>query len=342
MRLRAFWTKHTNRVRAGIIALALVCVCIFGPMPAAEAETDGMIRVSLTRLGAPGEVVLSVDCDYYLASDPGVRISSGQKVTVSADGDSLTLKLDGKKYSLGRTVKLMRSQTGNRGIRFEQPDLSGRFCGDLGLAATGGVITAILNIYIENYLYGVVGYAMPPSSGIEALKAQAIAARTYAMRKKAGRGDALYDLTDTASDQVFKGYSATSDYANVVQAVDDTRGAVLYYGSSLAQCYCCVSNGGQTESARNAFGTALDYSVVKDDNYDLESAATVRTATINKDLSDIRSELREALWQRLNAALLAAGLDAEAVDVKVTGVESVTACDSRFAAPSRLYKSLTF
>ena len=112
MRLRAFWTKHTNRVRAGIIALARVCVCIFGPMPAAEAETDGMIRVSLTRLGAPGEVVLSVDCDYYLASDPGVRISSGDKVKISADGDSLTLKMDGKKYSLGRTVKLMRSASG--------------------------------------------------------------------------------------------------------------------------------------------------------------------------------------------------------------------------------------
>ena len=117
---------------------------------------------------------------------------------------------------------------------------------------------------------------------------------------------------------------------------------IFYYGSGLAQCYSCTSNGGQTESARNAFGNALDYAVVQDDAYDLNSAAPVRTATINKDLSGIKAELRDALRQRLNAALAASGLDADAADVRITRLESVTACDSRFPAPSRLYKSLTF
>ena len=342
MRSMAFWKANIRRVRAGMIALALVCVCLFGILPPARAESDGMIRVKLTRLGAPEAITLSVDCDYYLASAPDVRLSSGDSVTFAAAEDGIRMKLNGQTYALDSTVKLMRAQSGNRGIRFEQPDLSGRFCGDLGLSASGGALTAILNIYVENYLYGVVGYAMPPSSGIEALKAQAVAARTYALRRKAGRGDSVYDLTDAATDQVFKGYSNTSDYDNVVRAVDETKGWTLFYGSTLAQCYFCTSNGGQTESARNAFGSALDYSVVQDDPYDLNSAAPVRTAVINKDLSGIKEELKDALRQRMNASLAASGMDADAVGIKVTGLESVTACDSRFAAPSRLYKSLTF
>ena len=203
-------------------------------------------------------------------------------------------------------------------------------------------MNTILNIYVENYLYGVVGYEMSPPSSMEALKAQAVAARTYAMRKKAGRTDALYDVTDTANDQVYRGYSGSADYANVVRAVDATRGGVLYYGSALAQCYYCASNGGQTESTRNAWGTALSYSTVKDDPYDLESAATVKTAVVNKDLSGLNESLRTALINGLTMQLAQRGVDAEAADVRVNGIESITACDSRYAAPSRVYRSLTF
>ena len=343
MQMRAAWRAGIRRVRAGLIALALVCVCLLWPVAPALAESDGMIRVKLTRLGAPGAVTMTVDCDYCLAADPAVRIASGETVTVTAANGGMMLEAAGRTVSLGETAKLMRAQSGNRGIRFLQPELSNRFCGDLGLSASGGVITAILNIYVENYLYGVVGYAMPPSSGIEALKAQAVAARTYALRRKATRGDAAYDLTDAASDQAFKGYSGTSDYANVVKAVDDTRGGVLFFGSSLAQCYCCASNGGQTESAKNAFGAALDYSVVKDDSYDFESpAAVVKSATVNKDLSGLDSDLISALAKGMMTALPDAGIDPGASDLRVERLQSVTACDSRFPAPSRLYKSLTF
>ena len=342
MRSMAAWKAYIRRVCAGMIALALVCVCAFALCSAALAETDGMLRVKLTRLGAPGELSVQLDCDYYLASDPSVRLSSGDTVTISADSGGMTLADGERRVALGQTARLMRTQSGNRGLCFLQPELSNRFCGDLGLSASDGVITAVLNIYVENYLYGVVGYAMPPSSGLEALKAQAIAARTYAMRRKASRSDAAYDLTDASTDQVFKGYSGTSDYANVVRAVDDTRGCVMYSGSSLAQCFTCSSNGGQTESAKNAWGTALDYTVVKDDVYDFESAAQVKTAVVSKDLSNLKPELKDALADGLKAALTERGLSADDADVRVTGLESVTACDSRFAAPSRLYKSLTF
>lgn len=331
-----------RRVCAMMIALALVFVLWIQPIPA-KAESDGMIRVRLTRLGAPAAITLMVDCEYYLAADPTVRIESGETVTVSAGKNGLALTLDDKNVALGDTARLMRAQSGNRGVRFIQPELSNRFCGDLGLSASGGVISAILNIYIENYLYGVVGYAMPPSADPEALKAQAVVSRTFALRRKADRADAAYDVTDTAADQIFKGYNGTSDYVQAVKAVDTTRGGVIFHDGALAPVSYCASNGGQTESARNAWGTAQSFTEVKDDPYDFESAsATVKTASINKDLTDLNPILKAALTEGLRAQLAHQKLSTNESDIRVNSIESITACDSRFAAPSRLYKSLTF
>lgn len=342
MRITGTAHRIIRRVCAICVALALVFVCAEAFFPA-MAESDGMIRVRLTRLGAPTEITLAVDCDYYLAADPTVRVGSGDTVTFTAGANGLAMVVGTKKVALGDTAKLMRAQSGNRGIRFMQPELSNRFCGDLGLSASGGVISAILNIYVENYLYGVVGYAMPPSADIEALKAQAVASRTYALRKKAERADAAYDVTDTASDQVFKGYNGTSDYAQVVRAVDETRGGVVYFDNSLAQCFTCQSNGGQTESARNAWGTSLSYTEVRDDPYDFESpSATVKTAAVNKDLTDLNPILKTALIEGMRARFAEQKLSTHEADIRVNAIESITACDSRFPAPSRLYKSLTF
>ena len=331
-----------NCARALRLAPALFCLFFFMLLPASLAESDGMVRVRLTRLGAPDSVTLVADCDYCLSTDPTVHIGAGEKLTVAAAGEGLTLNWNGKKLSSEGAVRLMRTASGNRGAQFLRPELSNRFCGDLAFSASGGVVGVTLNIYVENYLYGVVGYEMPPSSPLEALKAQAVAARTYALRKKAMRADAAYDLTDTTADQVFKGYSGAAEYENVVRAVDETRGGALFYDGDLAQCYYCASNGGQTESAKNAWGAALDYTPVQDDPFDLESAAAVRTATVNKDLSGLDEHLKSALAAGIRKRLAEKAPDVSASDVRVNGIESVTACDSLYPAPSRVYKSLTF
>ena len=106
MRLKALSKVNIRRVRAGIIALALVCVCLLGLLPPARAEADGMIRVKLTRLGAPEKIVMSVDCDYYLSSDPSVRIASGDEVTIEASGSTLVMNAGKNRFRLGDTAKL--------------------------------------------------------------------------------------------------------------------------------------------------------------------------------------------------------------------------------------------
>ena len=78
---------------------------------------------------------------------------------------------------------MMRTGGGTgTGVRFTSPSLANLFCGDLTFTVSGSGIQTVLSIYIETYLYGVLPYEMGNSSGIEALKAQAVAARTYTVR----------------------------------------------------------------------------------------------------------------------------------------------------------------
>ena len=329
----------TACVRALLVALTLLA---FLCAASARAESDGMLRVKLARLGSPSAIQMKADCDYYLAADPSVRIPADTEMTVSASGGNLALTASGQTVLLGPSARLMRSAPGTCGLRFLSPALSNRFCGDLSISASSDVIVTVLHIYVEDYLYGVVGYEMPPSSGLEALKAQAVVARNYALRQKAARSGSSYDLSDSGDALTYRGYNTASEYAQSIQAVDATRGEVLYYGDSPATCYYCESNGGQTESSANVTGTALPYSSVWDDPYDFESAGAKKTASLRKDASNLNPQLALALADGAAAQVTQMGFTSAAEGVRINAIEDIQVGDARYPAPSRLHKYLIF
>lgn len=327
------WTKRLS------VLLALILAAISAlPMGGALAESDGMIRVKLTRLGTPSSIAFETTCDYYVYGHPEMRVSAGRTVTVSAVNGAAVVKVGSASASFDGSVALMRSRSGNYGAKFTSPRLSNTFCGDLCFLASGSTLTTILNIYIEDYLYGVVGYEMSPSWNAQALMAQAVAARNYALRKKSERANQAWHVTDTTSDQVFRGRSASKSYDRVVSAVDASRGVVLIYGGALARCYYSASNGGQTESAKNAWGGSLAYSVVKDDPYDYSGNGTAKSASIAKDGSGMKAALTQALLQGAQKAL--GGTDG--LTLKLEAIESIAPKNPKKPAPSRLYSALTF
>jgi stage II sporulation protein D len=125
-----------------------------------------------------------------------------------------------------------------------------RYSGELRLIPKGGATVLPVNVLpIEDYLKGVVPAEMPPYWGVEALKAQAIAARTYAMHKISGGGD--FDLEGNQFDQAYSGLTeqvkASSD------AVDATRGQVLTYNGQLLSALYMASGGGHTENSEYGF-----------------------------------------------------------------------------------------
>ena len=341
--MRKIQTKKPVYTRAlkwmTTLALAL---CLCAALTAALADNDGMLRVKLTRLGSPSTLAIQADCDYYLASDASVRLPAGTELLISARDGRLTLSANGGSMSLGESAKLMRAASGAHGVKFASPSLSNVFCGDLFLSASGDVITTTLNIYVEDYLYGVVGYEMAPSSSAEALKAQAVASRNYALMQKAARASAAYDITDISEELTFKGYNGSGEYAAVISAVDATRGGVLYYQDTPVQCYYCDSNGGQTESAANALGTRLPYSAVFDDAYDYAGSGPRKTASLRKDGQDLHTSLKTALLNGMADQLGQQGLSAAPGSVVINAIQGVTACEPRYDAPSRLFRYLSF
>ncbi len=294
------------------------------PNDGAQAASDGMIRVKLSRLGSPSSVTFKTSGAYTVN---GERLSDGASATVSLSAGVLTLTSGGRTLASGTSLSVNRTSGGTScGVRFTSPSLGNLFCGDLSFTASGGSIQTVLRIYIETYLYGVVPYEMSNSYPVEALKAQAVSARTYAMRAKRSGGS--YDVTDNTTSQVFRGY--TSSYANAIRAVDETKGVCLMSGGSYAQCYYTASNGGQTESAKNIWGGGASYLMVRDDPYDLENPSSiVRSGSVPKEGTAISAALAEKI-------LRAAGLS----DARIVSVNAAELHTPRYAAPSRTYTKL--
>ncbi len=121
-------------------------------------------------------------------------------------------------------------------------------------------LTAINDLHIEEYVRGVVNKEIMPGWHLEAKKAQAVLARTYAVHKKVLRPrNALYDLEPTVLDQVYGGLEKEDLSAN--QAVAETRGEVLVYNDLPAEIYFHSTCGGHTASAKEVWGREVPYLV---------------------------------------------------------------------------------
>lgn len=130
-------------------------------------------------------------------------------------------------------------------------------------------IIPINSLFMEDYLKGVVGLEMSDYFPIEALKAQAVAARNYAISRIGAAAAKGYDFDDTIAYQVYGGYNAS--YKNVLKAVDDTRGQILLYNDRLVETLYSASHGGYLEAAENVWGSNIPYLVSKPDSFENEN-----------------------------------------------------------------------
>lgn len=122
-------------------------------------------------------------------------------------------------------------------------------------------LTAVNILPMEEYLYSVVSSEMPSAWHEEALKAQAVCARSYALinAEYGGVSNAKkgYNIVDTISSQVYKGFLAESIKAR--QAVNDTKGEMVYYNNKVVTTYFFSTSGGSTEDSGNVWETKRPY-----------------------------------------------------------------------------------
>lgn len=123
------------------------------------------------------------------------------------------------------------------------------------LTPSGQGLTAVNHVDLEEYLYSVVASEMPTSWHPEALKAQAVAARSFALhRRSSGK---LYDVKDTTSSQVYKGVAAETDSTR--SAVRNTDSEVLTYSGKVIEAVFHSSSGGHTENSEHVWSSPRPY-----------------------------------------------------------------------------------
>lgn len=138
----------------------------------------------------------------------------------------------------------------------------------------GGNISVINFVPMQEYVKGVVPYEMSPSWHIEALKAQALCARTYALYNY-GKHGKNFDVCGSTDCQVYNGANSATE--NSDRAVDETYGQYILYDGKPINAVFCSSNGGATEDSENVWSATLSYlRGVYDDNEDLDTCTNGR------------------------------------------------------------------
>ena len=298
---------------------------------------DGVIRVYLKSIAGNANLTLTLSGLYTIGEDASLRFEQDTQIIVSAAEDKMYLSVGGLTMDMGTSFTLTRKACeGNNGMIIAETGRETLYPGDLTLSVDeGGGVRAVLSINMEDYLCGVVAYEMSDSWPIEALKAQSVAARTYAMKKKAASKDRDYDVVDTTGDQVFKGVDDT--YTNVISAVQATNGVVGMYNGSYADCYYTASNGGIIALPSDVWETDGDYGYLerKEDPYDLANPNSM----VSGVTFDFDAENCPELQTMLNEALAAAAPDCE--DIQLEEIVSITPADES-PEGSGMYRTLNF
>lgn len=139
----------------------------------------------------------------------------------------------------------------------------------VGILSKDSKKVEIKTIKIEEYLRGVLPKEMSPSFHKEALKAQAVAARTFALRNRKRHKDKGYDLCNTNHCQLYGGLSDAHERTD--WAIDETFGEVLVFNDKLIEASFHTDSGGMTENAVDVWGTDFPY---------LRAATEVKTKTM--------------------------------------------------------------
>ena len=328
--------------RLFVLPFALLILIMAVAFPA-SADTPSSIRVYLRRLQVEDTLRVTVK-GRYATQDGRLSFSDGAKLVVVLRGDQLVLHTGQTAVVMGSSIKLVRCQSETPGYLLLN-DGTGMYEGDLSLDIVENAIRPILTINVEDYLLGVVPFEMGDSFPLEALKAQAVTARTYALRKSGSSG--AYDVEDTTNDQAYRGRTTSSPLSE--QAVTETKGLCGVYRGALASCFYSASNGGQTELGQHVWPTdapdAYGYMDMRDDPYDLENRnSVVKRYTLQKKPGEkgIGEALHQALTTAMGEQLSALGVEADGELVRFDEIQFVEAVTPKYDGDSRLMTELRF
>ena len=264
-----------------LCVIGFMLVALLVPVVVA-ASGPTYIRVGLTRDFGNVESVevrntrLTVGYGTDFGFLPAREVSSSVGFTVRMAGGQVVLQA-------GNEIVHTFTGLGGAQIQAHAGDFillgSNSYRGIIEFRPSGGNITAINVISLEQYLYGVLPAEMPPSWHIEALKAQAVAARTFAFNRLGGGGHAAsgFDICDSTHCQVYDG--TAREHENTTRAVRETDGIMLFYGGRTILANYFSSSGGATDNSEDVWFEARPYLRSVNEIYEFEPLVWTRAFT---------------------------------------------------------------
>ena len=221
-----------------IFILLFVGMAAFFIIDRVNADEDlTTIRVKLS-IGDPITYDFKAVGSYYIEEEPSIVMEGSQYFRVALSGSNnvaLYKKEANGNYTLLTTktsITFVERDSDNYNLNLlymynDRYSATLAYTGNMMFYKDSGAyhLHAINHIYIEYYLYGVIGYEMSNAWPIEALKAQAVAARSYAVKHIGAY--TYYDVVDTTGSQVYKGWNDSLD--RCFTAVNLTKGEVVAY-----------------------------------------------------------------------------------------------------------------
>ena len=314
-----------RRVLIAAIALVVALSCTATARPAATFVIKGKgwgHGLGLAQYGAygyardAGRDYRWILDHYYTGTTLGaagvgrvrVLVASGVgRVTVGSAAAFTVTSANGRTFNLSAGTHTIRAnlqvRTANGTLRtlvgplrFDPGTATLRLSGNgyrgmIRVRAEGGRVSAVNDVGLEPYIKGVVAWEMPASWHAEALKAQAVVARTYGLvSRKTGQ---WYDLFDDTRSQVYGGIRAEDSRTSA--AVDATRGEVVRSGGALAWTVYHSTSGGKTASREDEWGPpGIPYLVGVEDAFDAISPHHVWGSTDAED--DCPNSGRDCVW----------------------------------------------
>jgi stage II sporulation protein D len=190
----------------------------------------------------------------------------GDGLAVGDDDDDATFEVLGDRATVtlvGGRLAVNGKPSAREALRFRAATagtlsaLGVRVHGDVVVVPGRSKLVAVNVLPLEEYLVGVLGGEMPKSFPLEALKAQAVAARTYALNKKIEQYGQPFHLGSSVISQVYRGLEVEDPRTR--EAVEATRGLVLTWMLQPIEAYFHASCGGRTEAGADALGRDLPY-----------------------------------------------------------------------------------
>jgi len=300
-----------------------------------RSATLGSLRTASPPANSPSQIA-----SLKTGSDTAIKSPNANGVRLTSRSSQPTRELIASGPNAARLFSssapvLFASDDAGTPVRFNDKPYRGRI---EVFANTRGLLTVVNVLGLEDYVRGVVANELSPGGypALEALKAQAIAARTYALRNHGQFASQGYDLLPTTRSQVYRGL--TSEQPLSSRAVDETRGLVAtYHGEPINALYTSTC-GGRTEDAGNIFNEPVPYLRGRECAVEGKSAVSTFTIKTSREAAELREEKNLPLARE--AALLAV-LNFSPLPTRVTDAwlqAAVSAADTQswLAAAARL------